>query len=65
MGFMSFGDPKMHDRAIAEVGGNRSEAGVGERVAEAPISRCREAETLRHLISRTGKFSVYVNGVDR
>ncbi|KAF7814599.1 hypothetical protein G2W53_028568 [Senna tora] len=40
-----FGDPAMHDGAVAEIGGGRFQAGVGEGVVVAPVSRSSEAET--------------------
>ncbi|KAF7807059.1 2,3-bisphosphoglycerate-independent phosphoglycerate mutase [Senna tora] len=40
-----FRDPTMHDGAVAEIGGGRFQAGVGEGVAIAPVSRSSEAET--------------------
>ncbi|CAK9183775.1 unnamed protein product, partial [Ilex paraguariensis] len=48
---VGFRDPAVHDRAVAEVGGPRFQAGIGEGVFIAPVSRCCEAETLGHWLT--------------
>lgn len=42
--FVVFGNPAVHDRALAEIYGARSETGVQERLPVYPVSGRREAE---------------------
>ena len=45
---VGFGNPAMHNRPVAEIGGCRFEAGVGEGIAEASVPPSSEAEKLTH-----------------
>lgn len=52
--FVSFGDPTVHDRAVAEIDGRGFETCVSESVPVAPVSGFSEAETLGHCCDQSG-----------
>ena len=57
--FMGFRHPTMHDCAVAKIGGDGAEAGIGKGVTVEPIFRCGEAEPFGQLERRHRKVVLF------